>query len=75
MDLKDLKLKKVMYFMQSFVINAGGKSFEVPRSMIANIDISKNYDTMIYPCGMYVLMYHYGFIHKLQKIQIIFQFR
>lgn len=49
MDLKDLKLKKVMYFMQSFVINAGGKSFEVPRSMIANIDISKNYDTMIYP--------------------------
>ncbi len=49
MDLKDLKLKKVMYFMQSFVITAGDKTFEVPRSMILNIDISKDYDSMIYP--------------------------
>ena len=49
MDLKDLKLKNVLYYMQSFVITAGGKSFEVPRSMISNIDISKDFDTMIYP--------------------------
>lgn len=48
MELKDIKLKKVLYFMQSFVITAGGKSFEVPRTMIANIDISKEYDSMIY---------------------------
>lgn len=49
MDLKDLKLKKVLYFMQTFTITAGGKSFDVPRSMILNIDISKDYDLMIYP--------------------------
>ena len=49
MDLKDLKLKNVLYFMQSFVISAGGKSFEVPRPMILNIDISKDFDSMIYP--------------------------
>ncbi len=49
MDFKDLKLKKVMYFMQTFVITANGKSFEVPRSMILNIDISKDYDNMVYP--------------------------
>lgn len=49
MDLKDLKLKNVLYYMQSFVITAGDKSFEVPRSMILNIDISKNFDTMLYP--------------------------
>lgn len=49
MELKDLKLKKVLYFMQTFVITAGDKSFEVPRSMILNIDISKDYESMLYP--------------------------
>ena len=49
MELKDLKLKKVLYYMQSFVITAGGKSFEVPRTMILNIDISKDYESMLYP--------------------------
>ena len=49
MNLKDIKLKNVLYYMQSFVISSNGKSFEVPRSMILNIDISKDYDTMIYP--------------------------
>jgi len=49
MELKDLVLKNVLYYMQTFVITAGEKTFEVPRSMIANIDIAKEYDTMLYP--------------------------
>ena len=49
MDLKDLKLKKVLYYMQTFTITAGDQSFDVPRSMILNIDIAKDYDLMIYP--------------------------
>lgn len=49
MDFKDLKLKNVLYYMQSFVVTAGDKAFEVPRSMILNIDISKDFDTMLYP--------------------------
>lgn len=49
MDYKDLKLKNVLYYMQSFVVTAGDKSFEIPRSMILNIDISKDFDTMLYP--------------------------
>lgn len=49
MDLKDIKLKSVMYYMQSFVLTAGGKQFEVPNTMITGIEILKNYDTTIYP--------------------------
>lgn len=49
MDLKELKLKNVLYFMESFVITAGGKQFKVPRVMIKSIDISKDFDSMIYP--------------------------
>ena len=49
MELKDIKLKQVLYYMQSFVINAGGTTLEVPRTMILNIDVSKNYDEMIFP--------------------------
>ena len=49
MDLQDLKLKKVLYYMQSFTITAGDKTFDVPRTMIQSIDISKDYDSMIYP--------------------------
>lgn len=49
MELKDLKLSSVMYYVQSFTINAGGTSFEVPRSMIMTIDIDKFFDSMIYP--------------------------
>ena len=48
MELSELKLRTVMYYMQSFVISAGGKTFEVPRTMILDIDIYKNYDAMIY---------------------------
>lgn len=49
MDLKDLRLKNVSYYMQSFVIAAGDKAIEIPRTMIANIDISKDFDTSLYP--------------------------
>ena len=49
MNIKDLILKKVLYYMQSFVINANGTEFSVPRTEIINIDIDKQYDSMIYP--------------------------
>ena len=49
MDITKIKLKTVMYYVQSFVINAGGTQFEVPRAMISSIDIDKFYDSMIYP--------------------------
>ena len=49
MNIKDIKLKNVLYFMQSFVVTAGGKSFSVPRSMIATVDVSKDYDLSLYP--------------------------
>lgn len=49
MNINDVKLKKVLYFMQKLTVTAGSKTFEVPRSMILNIDIAKEFDSMIYP--------------------------
>lgn len=49
MDLLEMKLKKVLYYMQSFVLNAGGETFDVPRTMISLIDIDEYFDSMIYP--------------------------
>lgn len=49
MNINDVKLKKVLYFMQKLTVTAGSKTFEVPRSMILNIDIAKDFDSMIYP--------------------------
>ena len=49
MNLKDIKMKNVLYYMQSFVITAKDKSFEVPRSMILTVEVSKDYETMLYP--------------------------
>lgn len=35
--------------MESFVISIGDKSFSVPRTMIANLQVNKEFEDMIYP--------------------------
>ena len=67
MDFKDLVLKRVLYYMQSFVITAGGESFEIPRSMIANIDISKDYDLTLYPMWYVSVNVPLWFYSKMTK--------
>lgn len=49
MELKNLTLSSVLYYMQSFTISTGNTSFDIPRSMITNIEISKDFITSIYP--------------------------
>ena len=49
MDLTKLNLRSVLYYMDKFTIDVGGKTFDVPRSMIVSIDISKDFESMIYP--------------------------
>ena len=49
MNLDDIKLTNVKYQMKSFTVDAGGTTFDVPPSQIANIKIEKNYDMMNYP--------------------------
>ena len=61
MDLLEMKLKKVLYYMQSFVLNAGGETFDVPRTMISLIDIDEYFDSMIYP------MWYVSVIAQLKK--------
>ena len=49
MDLNELKLKLVLFYMQSFVLDINGYQFEVPRTMIGNIQIHKRFDLEIFP--------------------------
>ena len=49
MDLAKLKFRNVLYFMQSFVLSFGDKTFEVPRTMIKNLHVEKEFEEMIYP--------------------------
>ena len=52
MDLTEIKLKTVMYFMQTLVLYAGGEAYEVPRTMIQGIDIDKQFESAIFPVWM-----------------------
>lgn len=67
MDLTKLKLKTVMYSMQSFVINAGGESFSVPSQMIGGIDIEKSFDVEIYPMWYICVNVPLWFYKKITK--------
>lgn len=49
MDYIDLKFNMVQYFMDKLVITAGGTEFDVPRVMIAGIEVVKDFDNEIYP--------------------------
>jgi len=49
MDPEKLKLKYVTYFMEKFVISAGGKELDIPRIQIATFQVSKQYEIEIYP--------------------------
>ena len=49
MELEKLKLKNVLYYMESFIITAGEKTFEVPRTMISSLQVEKQFEEMIYP--------------------------
>lgn len=49
MELTDIKLKYVKYYMSQLTINAGGTSFDVPRAMLGGLVFNKDYDNSIYP--------------------------
>jgi len=49
MDLESIKLKNVLYYMESFIINCGKLTFEVPRTMIGAFNVDKQFEDMIYP--------------------------
>ena len=49
MELDKLKLKNVLYYMQSFLITVGDTEFELPRTMIGSFMINKMYEEMVYP--------------------------
>lgn len=49
MELTDIKLKNVKYYLNTCTVQAGSKSFDVPRAMVQSIQIDNNYDNAIYP--------------------------
>ena len=49
MEIDKLKLKNVLYFMESFVITVGKTEFSVPRTMIQGLNVEKNFEDSLYP--------------------------
>jgi len=49
MDLLDIRLKSVKYFMNQLTLVVNGKSFDIPRSMIMGMIVNKDYFNAIYP--------------------------
>lgn len=49
MELTDIKLHTVKYYIASLTLTAGDKEFEVPRTMISNIQIKNDYKNFVYP--------------------------
>ena len=49
MELDKLKLKNVLYYMQSFLLDVAGTEFDMPRTMIGSFQINKMYEEMVYP--------------------------
>ena len=49
MDLEELKLKNVLYYMQSFILTVGNTTFDVPRTMIGSLQVNKQFEDMVYP--------------------------
>ena len=49
MELTDIKLHSVKYYIGSMKLTAGDKEFDVPRTMVSNIQIKNDYKNFIYP--------------------------
>ena len=56
MELDKLKLRNVLYFMQTFVLSFGNKTFDVPRTAIQTLHVDKQFEDQIYPL-YYVSMF------------------
>lgn len=49
MDLNDIRLKNVLYKLESCTLQAGSTTFDVPTNMVTGISIDNNYETSMYP--------------------------
>ena len=50
MDLEEIRLRNILYRIESCVINIGSDTeFEVPKAMISSIQIDNNYETSMFP--------------------------
>lgn len=49
MKLTDIKLHSVKYYIASLKLTAGDKEFDVPRTMVSNIQIKNDYKNFVYP--------------------------
>lgn len=67
MKLEDLKLKTVLYYMEKFLISAGGKELDLPRTQIGAIQISKSFDTEVYPLVYISANVPYWFYKEMTK--------
>ena len=66
-QMEDLKLKQVLYFMQSFVLTVAGTDYDIPRTMIGTIQISKLFDEAVYPLCYINVMVPIWLYQKITK--------
>lgn len=62
MELTDIRLKTVKYYINSLNLQVGSTSFDVPRSMVHTIQIENDYDNTIYPF-FYIAMNLPGWVY------------